>query len=290
MLPKHNTTHNATEGFTLVELSIVLVIIGLIVGGILVGQDLITAARIRAQISQIEKYNSALNAFRVKYNAIPGDMIPGTAAALGFFPRTGVQGDGDGDGYICSLRNVPFNDDCPFMLGHETVLFWTDLSSAGLIEGGFNDNSDAGVNANTDAQIAAEVPRARIGNANFIFANGEYFNSNNTYVIKNGFQISRIISVGPPFTPGVVCSKAAMTALESFSIDNKIDDGLPTSGKVIVMWPDSTGGPNEIVGQAANFPEYPSLCMLQGPPITYNTGTPGVSTVANCSLRFQGQW
>jgi prepilin-type N-terminal cleavage/methylation domain-containing protein len=61
-------------GFTLIELSIVLVIIGLIVGGVLVGQDLIKAAEIRATISQYEKYNAAMNTFRTKYNGMPGDL------------------------------------------------------------------------------------------------------------------------------------------------------------------------------------------------------------------------
>ena len=55
------------SGFTLIELSILLVIVGLIVGGVLVGRDLIPAAGIRAQISQIEKYQSAVNAFRREY-------------------------------------------------------------------------------------------------------------------------------------------------------------------------------------------------------------------------------
>ena len=61
------------KGFTLIELSIVLVIIGLIVGGVLVGQDLIKAAEIRATVSQVEGYNSAVNTFRLKYNGLPGD-------------------------------------------------------------------------------------------------------------------------------------------------------------------------------------------------------------------------
>ncbi len=47
------------EGFTLIEMSVVLVIIGLIVGGILVGRDRVRAAEVRAEISQIGKYNSA---------------------------------------------------------------------------------------------------------------------------------------------------------------------------------------------------------------------------------------
>ena len=60
------------SGFTLIELSIVLVIIGLIIGGILVGRDLINASAIRAQISQIDKYQQAANT----------DLPPETVAKL----------------------------------------------------------------------------------------------------------------------------------------------------------------------------------------------------------------
>src|SRR3954471_15989161 len=77
-------------GFTLIELSIVLVIIGLVVGGVLVGQDLIKAAQIRSAVSKIEKYNTAVHTFRTKYNALPGD-IP-NAASYGFAPRSGAAG------------------------------------------------------------------------------------------------------------------------------------------------------------------------------------------------------
>src|SRR5476651_1560647 len=78
------------HGFTLIELSIVLVIIGLIVGCILVGQDLISAAEVRATVGQIEKYNSAVNTFRGKYNSMPGDMTADAAAAFGFTTRAGT--------------------------------------------------------------------------------------------------------------------------------------------------------------------------------------------------------
>src|SRR5579883_2923623 len=90
-------------GFTLIELSIVLVIIGLIVGGVLVGQDLIRAAQVRATISQIEKYNTAVNTFYGKYNALPGDIPAAQVAKLGFTvtaTRAGTQGRGDGNGLI----------------------------------------------------------------------------------------------------------------------------------------------------------------------------------------------
>jgi hypothetical protein len=80
-------------------MSIVLVIIGLLVGGILVGQDLIRAAEARAQITQIEKYNSAVNTFRGKYGYLPGDINAATATQFGFVPRGYIDGEGDGNGY-----------------------------------------------------------------------------------------------------------------------------------------------------------------------------------------------
>jgi len=82
------TNTKPQQGFTLIELSIVLVIIGLIVGGILVGQDLIKGAEIRATVAQVEKYNSAVNTFRTKFNAMPGDIPQAAAATFGLFQLT----------------------------------------------------------------------------------------------------------------------------------------------------------------------------------------------------------
>jgi prepilin-type N-terminal cleavage/methylation domain-containing protein len=75
----HASRHSA---FTLVELSIVLVIIGLIIGGVLAGRDLIRAAELRSLVSEVERYNSAVNAFKLKYNCLPGDC----ATATNFWP------------------------------------------------------------------------------------------------------------------------------------------------------------------------------------------------------------
>lgn len=90
-------------GFTLIEMSIVLVIIGLIVGGVLVGQSLIAAAGIRATITQIEKYNQAANTFTGKYGYLPGDIKDPGASMFGFLPRGSQPGQGNGDGVIAGF-------------------------------------------------------------------------------------------------------------------------------------------------------------------------------------------
>jgi hypothetical protein len=120
----------------------VLVIIGLIVGGVLVGQSLISAAEVRAQITQIEKYNAAVNTFRSKFNAIPGDMRPEIVTLFGFVQGSACDGrapgfrNGDGvlDGYF--TPQVIQRD--------ENILFWMDLSNSAagpLIEGSYPNSS-----------------------------------------------------------------------------------------------------------------------------------------------------
>ena len=97
-------------GFTLIELSVVLVIIGLIVGGILIGQDLIRSAEVRAQITQIEKYNQAVNTFKGKYGGIPGDLNVGMASQFGFnVPGCDAMGLRNGNGLLEGHPNNEIN-------------------------------------------------------------------------------------------------------------------------------------------------------------------------------------
>jgi prepilin-type N-terminal cleavage/methylation domain-containing protein len=81
------------KGFTLIELSMVLIIIGLVSGVIVVGRDLIHTAELRADITMTRDVSLAISAFRLKYNCLPGDCDTASEKLTGAF-------DGDGNGAI----------------------------------------------------------------------------------------------------------------------------------------------------------------------------------------------
>jgi prepilin-type N-terminal cleavage/methylation domain-containing protein len=77
------------SGFTPIEMSIVLVIIGLITGGILAGQDLIKAAGIRATISQLENFNTATYTFVISMVICLAIFLAHKQIALGYIMKLG---------------------------------------------------------------------------------------------------------------------------------------------------------------------------------------------------------
>ena len=106
------------HGFTLIELAVVLVIIGLLMGGVLKGQQLIDGARVRNLISQLEANRTAILTFRDRYGALPGDFS--RASTL----LNAGAADGDGNGMIDSSA--------------ERAEVWRQLALAGLIQGSFD--------------------------------------------------------------------------------------------------------------------------------------------------------
>lgn len=274
------------NGFTLIELSIVLVIIGLIVGGVLVGQDLIKAAQIRATVGQLEKYNTAVNTFHNKYNGIPGDLVN----PLRFFPNitdsTGTLGNaGQGDGNdlvesISAANTLCANDDC---VSGEAALFWYELAQANLIPDNITNADMGNVSFDPTAATSSAMPAAKIGKGNYITVNASEGMVGSTglnyfviWAIRSGSELNGF----PNGTTG-------LTPIEAYQIDVKIDDGLPGSGTVLAVgFPPSVGPPITTWalapgGLIAGFPQ----CYNTTPsPAVYSTATNIVGTGASAGI------
>jgi prepilin-type N-terminal cleavage/methylation domain-containing protein len=225
--------HN--HGFTLIELSIVLVVIGLIVGGILVGQSLIAAAQVRATVTQIEKYNQAANTFFEKYGFLPGDIPAGPATQFGFIARGTSPGQGDGNGIMEGIGGGGTGWGW-VEGGGETAAFWVDLSTARLIDGGFSTASPSSLGSTdvTGSNLALWLPQAKIGNGNYVYVwstNNSNHGSTNNYP-SNYFGISAVSNIANSSNGGKVTSTPGVTVAQAAAIDTKLDDGLPFSGSV----------------------------------------------------------
>lgn len=214
------------SGFTLIELSIVIIIIGLIMGGVVIGRDLIRAAEIRSQISQIDKFKAALYAFRNKYGGLPGDILATKAAMFGMKSRSGITGHGNGN-YV--LENCDGDEDTTlYMAGCETTLFWKDLSFANLIDGSLTTATDTQVPIIPDEELPLYFPRAKINGNSFVIAFFATSGVGSTFVKnKNKFIVS-----GLSLSTGEYHLSPTITPLAAYSIDSKIDDSLPYSGIV----------------------------------------------------------
>lgn len=271
------TGQQRQAGFTLLELSIVLVIIGLIVGGVLVGLDMVKAAEIRGTISQVEKYNASVNTFRNKYGGIPGDLISSQSAAFGLFSETtlaNTAGHQDGNGMIeggSAGANASIG---------ETLTFWRQLSDANLIEAALGSAGNSAI-VNTSGQATADVTNMAQSLPGAKLTPIVY------YVVysANGFNFFQLLPVTQitAATGALTFSNTGINPVSSYNIDTKIDDGLPSTGTVIARAINAVNTPPSV-----NALSTANTCTI-GSGIatdTYNRVGASGGTDASCSLRL----
>lgn len=241
-----------SSAFSLVELSIVLVILGLLTGGILGGQALIRAAELRAVSLESARYITAIQTFRDKYFALPGDMTNATAFWGALDGGNGVGSDcrgessslltcnGNGDGQLC------VNADCPSFT-YEAYLFWKHLANAGLIEGTYSGAAGLATSticyaasASQAVQGGCNVPRSRLSSAGWImnWAGTAVGHSN----LFDG-QYGNILQLSGMPTAPVGLQADVLRPEELWNLDSKVDDGLPGTGMLTASrWSQCTTG------------------------------------------------
>jgi prepilin-type N-terminal cleavage/methylation domain-containing protein len=183
------------SGFTLIEIAIVLVIIGLLLGGVLKGQELIQNARVRNIIAQQDGIKAAYFGFQDRYRGIAGDYPDGLA-------KQNIPGINAGG--VCG-NNCGGDQNGLIDLQRETYLAWYHLSLAGFITGSY---VTSGVEA---AATTANSPTNPFGGFMQVIFDSTYAGiANNRNNIKTGSGI-----------PATILAE----------VDRKIDDGNPTTGE-----------------------------------------------------------
>ncbi len=242
-LPLKSANIAEKRGFTLIELSIVLVIIGLVIGGILVGNDLIKASEVRKSVSMLESYSTAVNTFKLKYNCLPGDC--GSASSFGFttVAAAGVNGDGDDRIFGYSGISTPNGGNGS---GLEVYNFWLHLGQAVLIQpmkctnsGITGCNPPSAINyILTDyynPRLPIMIPNptwnaAYGGSGGVAIMNLQAFDYTNAgaassaYVLPwfHAFYLAAVTYKNNP----------VLSSISALALDTKMDDGLPLSGGV----------------------------------------------------------
>ncbi len=239
----------SSSGFTLVELSVVMMIVGLLIGGILRGQEMIANSRATAVIAQVRSYEAAITTFKDINSAWPGDLataamrIPGCNENCTPF-LTGGGNDiigianwaGNWETQTDGTAHTPAASE-----NDETVLFWTHLMLSGLISG----VSARWLNSENPMSIAwSETHPAAptgggyiVGYGNSARLPGDPSPPASPASPESGPNGILLMIVSTPDTGGATMmtepGRQPLNASLAGRIDDKIDDGLPHSGFVM---------------------------------------------------------
>ena len=186
------------NGFTLVELSIVLVIIGLLVGGILVGQALIQSAQINRFVRDVQQFDIAALQFRQKFKSYPGDSKL-------------FEVKGNGDGIITGF--TPGGEMCGTQTCMERHSYWKHLSDSGLLQTKYTNDWTGGL------QLGKNTPKMAIGNSGLVAG----------YYSADGAGCS---VMGQYASTGSTSATDGISGASAVAVDNKLDDGVNNTGNV----------------------------------------------------------
>lgn len=190
-------TTGKQAGFTLVEIAIVLVIIGLLLGGILKGQEMITQAKIKNLINDMNGLSAAMVSYQDRYRALPGDDVQAATRWTTTTPPLPVySGNGDGNfGALTASKYNLFPTAGPTNCTAESQCFWWHLRLSGFVPGA------------TSGQAAIQPPNNAV----------------------NG--IIGVQTTGYGFSSNIMCTSNLPDKV-AIAVDTQMDDGASASGQI----------------------------------------------------------
>lgn len=223
--------YKKNKAFTLVELAIVIVIIGLIVAGVVAGQNIIKAAQLRSIAQDMSKYASAIQTFRLQYDYLPGDL----PTAYDFWGNT------------CSTTVINCNGNGDFVVNYTAPTGETD-----------SDDNRESIRTWQHMGLAEVLPRTFLGTGNGNSGESSLpfsTNKQGKFAIEtqDGATVLFGINTGRQRQNLTVLYggrafwwNSALTVLQAKDIDSKLDDGVANKGKIF------GGSGNDVAGSACS--------------------------------------
>ena len=226
------TFSSKKSAFSLIELSIVLIIIGLLIAGITGGASLIKSSELRSIMGEARGYAVSVNSFFTQYDQYPGDAN----VNVGNFS----QGKGDRD------NKIEFVNNDPTLKVAEGIDAWFDLKDIGAIDLQLTALTSTTLASPAALTMGQGAPGSKIKGAGWVFDYNE--NALQNVVVLTGntetWSSASFNSLVNPLSTGSanfntdgagIASKEIITAGDALSIDSKIDDGVPNKGNVLAV-------------------------------------------------------
>ncbi len=194
---------STNKAFTLVELSIVIVIIALLTAGVMSGQNIIKLSKLQNVIKEIKEIETATHSFKDKFKYYPGDFPSATTYWPSASPAA-VNGNGNWQVEISSA---------------EGLQFWVQLNLAGLLPGKYT-----GTISGVRFKAGVNCPKSILPNGGYNAGHGgvAYYGTTGHYI-----EFGNLVG-----SPNGRYNGSILTSADAYLIDTKMDDGFASKGNV----------------------------------------------------------